>query len=163
MQRVNVFIAQCYLQHADDDNALSCTVTLTLDKNMSAPVYVYYELNGFYQNHRRCARLGCCNIIIQNVVFLCNVYIPRASVRWWIHSHKLKTLLASFLLSRYVKSRSDMQLADEKGNRLTNLCKPQEYYNGSSNLINPCGLIAWSFFNDTYAVGCTLPWSLNSA
>jgi hypothetical protein len=23
---------------------------------MEPPVYVYYELDGFYQNHRRCAR-----------------------------------------------------------------------------------------------------------
>lgn len=54
-------------------------------------------------------------------------------------------------MCRYVKSRSDMQLID-KGNSGTNLCAPEEFYNKTSNLITPCGLIAWSFFNDTYTV-----------
>lgn len=52
---------------------------------------------------------------------------------------------------RYVKSRSDMQLIN-KGDTGTNLCQPEETYNGTNNLITPCGLIAWSFFNDTYTV-----------
>ena len=36
-------------------------------------------------------------------------------------------------------------------------CSPQQYVNGSANgaladdgQIDPCGLIAWSFFNDSY-------------
>merc|ERR1719235_2124111 len=29
------------------------TVTITVDKDMTKPVYVYYELENFYQNHRR--------------------------------------------------------------------------------------------------------------
>lgn len=57
------------------------------------------------------------------------------------------------MICRYVKSRSDMQLANEPKNQATSLCDPQEFLNGnSSELINPCGLVAWSFFNDTYAV-----------
>ncbi|KXZ44835.1 hypothetical protein GPECTOR_61g788 [Gonium pectorale] len=95
---------QYILQNAENPSALACNVTLQIDKDMPAPVYVYYELNGFYQNHRR-----------------------------------------------YVKSRSDMQLANQEKNLATNLCDPQEYLGGnSSQLINPCGLVAWSFFNDTY-------------
>mmetsp|Transcript_17628 Transcript_17628/g.23218 ORF Transcript_17628/g.23218 Transcript_17628/m.23218 type:complete len:379 (+) Transcript_17628:141-1277(+) len=30
-----------------------CNVTFTLDKDMDGPVYVYYHLTNFYQNHRR--------------------------------------------------------------------------------------------------------------
>ena len=45
-------------QNAANDSALSCTVTLNIDKDMQAPVYVYYELNGLYQNHRRSVRAG---------------------------------------------------------------------------------------------------------
>ncbi|PNW82424.1 hypothetical protein CHLRE_06g278300v5 [Chlamydomonas reinhardtii] len=94
------------LQNAASDNSLSCTVALRIEEDMAAPVYVYYELRGYYQNHRR-----------------------------------------------YVKSRSDMQLANEPKNQATSLCDPQEFLNGnSSELINPCGLVAWSFFNDTYAM-----------
>ncbi|KAG2492327.1 hypothetical protein HYH03_009278 [Edaphochlamys debaryana] len=94
------------IQNAADDANLTCTMTLEVSDDMPAPVYVYYELNGVYQNHRR-----------------------------------------------YVKSRSDMQLAGETSGLATNLCDPQEYLNGNNSLlINPCGLIAWSFFNDTYEV-----------
>lgn len=94
-------------KNAANEKALSCHVNITVPEDMNAPVYVYYELTGFYQNHRR-----------------------------------------------YVKSVSSMQLADQNKNQATNLCKPQEYLaSNNSNVsypINPCGLIAWSFFNDTY-------------
>eukprot|EP00201_Polytomella_parva_P000988 CAMPEP_0175075368 /NCGR_PEP_ID=MMETSP0052_2-20121109/21956_1 /TAXON_ID=51329 ORGANISM="Polytomella parva, Strain SAG 63-3" /NCGR_SAMPLE_ID=MMETSP0052_2 /ASSEMBLY_ACC=CAM_ASM_000194 /LENGTH=229 /DNA_ID=CAMNT_0016344035 /DNA_START=376 /DNA_END=1062 /DNA_ORIENTATION=- len=77
---------------------------MVVPKLMKAPVYVYYELDGFYQNHRR-----------------------------------------------YVRSRSDIQLAKQKGSESLDYCTPQRYFNGNhSETINPCGLIAWSFFNDTY-------------
>lgn len=93
-------------ENADNVTGLTCTVTLNVEKDMPGPIYVWYELNGFYQNHRR-----------------------------------------------YVKSRSDMQLAAQTKNLATNLCEPEEYYNNTNTeLINPCGLVAWSFFNDTYTL-----------
>lgn len=96
---------QQYLwQNAGNASALSCQITLEISDDMDPPIYVYYQLNGFYQNHRR-----------------------------------------------YVKSRSDLQMADVSGNQQTGLCDPQEYFNdNNSQLILPCGLVAWSFFNDTY-------------
>lgn len=99
-----------------DPSLLECNITLTVPKDMPPPVYVYYELRGVYQNHRR-----------------------------------------------YVKSRSDEQLAnrgsalgalppEEVSQRLAN-CQPMLYFNGDpSKVINPCGLIAWSNFNDSYTV-----------
>ena len=33
-----------------------CNVTLKAPRRMAAPVFVYYELDNFYQNHRRCAQ-----------------------------------------------------------------------------------------------------------
>ncbi|KAJ1440062.1 CDC50/LEM3 family [Sesbania bispinosa] len=70
-------------------------------KPMRAPIYIYYQLDNYYQNHRR-----------------------------------------------YVKSRSDLQLLHGLGYNDTSTCKPLE---SSDNLpIVPCGLIAWSLFNDTY-------------
>ncbi|XP_061350439.1 putative ALA-interacting subunit 2 isoform X3 [Gastrolobium bilobum] len=68
---------------------------------MRAPIYIYYQLDNYYQNHRR-----------------------------------------------YVKSRSDLQLLHGLGYNGTSSCKPLQ---SSDNLpIVPCGLIAWSLFNDTY-------------
>lgn len=81
----------------------NCTVSFTIMRAMSQPIYVYYELSNFYQNHRR-----------------------------------------------YVKSRSDAQLRGMQvlDKDLTS-CKPEDIANGEQ--IVPCGLIAWSLFNDTYA------------
>lgn len=51
------------------------------------------------------------------------------------------------MLNRYVKSRSDKQL--RYGMKYTDSsCSPIEMNNGLP--IVPCGLIAWSLFNDTY-------------
>lgn len=54
-----------------------------------------------------------------------------------------------FSIIRYVKSRSDQQLRDPKEESSTSACKPEDIANGRA--IVPCGLIAWSLFNDTYS------------
>jgi hypothetical protein len=41
------------VQNAGNNSKLTCTVQLNITADMQGPVYVYYELNGFYQNHRR--------------------------------------------------------------------------------------------------------------
>lgn len=56
---------------------------------------------------------------------------------------------------RYVKSRSDQQLRDNSSADDVSDCKPEDTSNGL--VIVPCGLIAWSLFNDTYN------FSINSA
>ncbi|KAG6620217.1 ALA-interacting subunit 3 [Carya illinoinensis] len=78
-----------------------CNRTLTVPKRMKHPIYVYYQLDNFYQNHRR-----------------------------------------------YVKSRSDAQLKSNSSAGDVSSCKPEDMANGQP--IVPCGLIAWSLFNDTY-------------
>lgn len=80
----------------------ACPVSITIPKRMERPVYVYYELTNFYQNHRR-----------------------------------------------YVKSRNDQQL---RGDTVTSLdsCKPLATTAAGDQIV-PCGLIAWSLFNDTFA------------
>ncbi|KAL9225982.1 hypothetical protein vseg_001844 [Gypsophila vaccaria] len=80
----------------------TCTRTLKVLKNMKAPIYIYYQLDNFYQNHRR-----------------------------------------------YVKSRSDQQLRSKKSETAVSACKPEDMIDGKA--IVPCGLIAWSLFNDTYS------------
>ncbi|KAH7404314.1 hypothetical protein KP509_15G020400 [Ceratopteris richardii] len=90
-----------FIQDVNQDK--HCNRTLTVSKLMKGPVYVYYQLDNFYQNHRR-----------------------------------------------YVKSRSDKQLLD--GNATdTSACKPEQYLSGDLAIV-PCGLIAWSLFNDTYNI-----------
>jgi len=77
-----------------------CNVVLTVQSQMSPPIYFYYKLTNFYQNHRR-----------------------------------------------YVKSRDDVQLSG--GSDSGSTCDP--LINGlGGDLLYPCGLIAFSFFNDTF-------------
>ncbi|XP_043717138.1 ALA-interacting subunit 5-like isoform X2 [Telopea speciosissima] len=80
----------------------TCLRTLTVPKLMKNPVYVYYQLDNFYQNHRR-----------------------------------------------YVKSRNDKQLRSKAYASETSTCAP-EATTANGSAIVPCGLIAWSLFNDTY-------------
>ncbi|KAI3712729.1 hypothetical protein L1987_71294 [Smallanthus sonchifolius] len=83
----------------------TCIENITVPKRMDPPIYVYYLLDNFYQNHRR-----------------------------------------------YVKSRSDKQLRSAAYEFSTKECEPEARLNKSrvSLPIVPCGLIAWSLFNDTY-------------
>lgn len=52
------------------------------------------------------------------------------------------------MFSRYVKSRSDQQLLHGQKYHDTSSCQPVEFNNDQP--IVPCGLIAWSLFNDTF-------------
>ncbi|GKV36928.1 hypothetical protein SLEP1_g45012 [Rubroshorea leprosula] len=79
----------------------NCYRSLKVHKHMKAPIYIYYQLDNYYQNHRR-----------------------------------------------YIKSRSDQQLLHGHAHYDTSSCQPEEYNNGLP--IVPCGLIAWSLFNDTF-------------
>ena len=48
-----------------------------------------------------------------------------------------------------MKSRSDKQLRHNSSAADVSTCKPEDMANGKP--IVPCGLIAWSLFNDTYS------------
>eukprot|EP00996_Jenningsia_fusiforme_P001239 NODE_2132_length_1284_cov_92.839676_g1940_i0.p1 GENE.NODE_2132_length_1284_cov_92.839676_g1940_i0~~NODE_2132_length_1284_cov_92.839676_g1940_i0.p1 ORF type:complete len:397 (+),score=50.48 NODE_2132_length_1284_cov_92.839676_g1940_i0:68-1192(+) len=108
---------ECQLAGTDVEPWRSCTrwVDVQITEKMEAPVYMYYKLENFYQNHRR-----------------------------------------------YAKSRSDAQLAgDEVSTGQLEDCKPLRYAGelvdqGDSGSIAsyyaPCGLIAWSMFNDSIDV-----------
>ncbi|KAI4312361.1 hypothetical protein MLD38_037178 [Melastoma candidum] len=88
-----------YIQ--DSSIPKKCSRTVKVEKLMKAPVFIYYQLDNYYQNHRR-----------------------------------------------YVKSRSDNQLLQGLNYSKTSSCKPEESSNGLP--VVPCGLIAWSLFNDSY-------------
>ncbi|KAK1322436.1 ALA-interacting subunit 1 [Acorus calamus] len=89
-----------FIQNSETNK--TCIRTLTVPKHMKSPIYIYYQLDNFYQNHRR-----------------------------------------------YVKSRSDKQLRSRAGERDTTTCDPEGSRADGSPIV-PCGLIAWSLFNDTY-------------
>ena len=102
-----------YQQRYDELPGSSVIVNITVDKLMTGPVFVYYGLDNFYQNHRR-----------------------------------------------YVKSRDDLQLAgtltDYSPTAVQSSCTPMVTYRADgtqvTQVLNPCGLIASSMFNDTISL-----------
>jgi len=88
----------------------TCTIELVVPTKMNHPVFLYYGLENYYQNHRR-----------------------------------------------YVKSRSDDQLRGQVVTSYSAIsdCDPIISEDGSSDdtkFYLPCGLIAWSLFNDTFSL-----------
>ncbi|CAK8535825.1 unnamed protein product [Lathyrus sativus] len=80
----------------------SCTHKWIVEHKMYAPIFIYYQLDNYYQNHRR-----------------------------------------------YVKSRNDKQLWNKDAGGETANCFPEAKTKENEPIV-PCGLIAWSLFNDTY-------------
>lgn len=97
-------VVELEMQYSEDSP--NPVLEFPITQKMSKPVYVYYKLTNFYQNHRR-----------------------------------------------YVKSRSDTQLAGKSGSLST--CDPLETYpdpddGNAIKTLYPCGLVANSFFNDNF-------------
>lgn len=42
-------------ENALNDDALTCNITVTVTEDLQPPIYVWYQIDGLYQNHRRCA------------------------------------------------------------------------------------------------------------
>lgn len=68
------------------------------------------------------------------------------------HDIILLIMLISLIGYRYVKSRSDKQLRSGAYEFTTKDCEPEARVNTTRGWVPivPCGLIAWSLFNDTY-------------
>ncbi|KAI3921483.1 hypothetical protein MKW98_013417 [Papaver atlanticum] len=90
-----------YIQNATISK--SCTRDIKVPKDMKQPIFVYYQLGNFHQNHRR-----------------------------------------------YVTSRSNAQLKDPLNEEEIGTCDPVAKLDNGQPIV-PCGLIAWSLFNDTYS------------
>ncbi|XP_073395158.1 ALA-interacting subunit 5 [Physcomitrium patens] len=85
-------------------NPKNCTRTIRILKLMKQPIYMYYEITNFHQNHHR-----------------------------------------------YVKSKSEPQLQGQQASpEQLKICAPEDSVGGQP--VIPCGLVAWSFFNDTYSL-----------
>ncbi|KOO23178.1 cell cycle control protein 50b [Chrysochromulina tobinii] len=102
-------IANCNGNSWDRIELNPCYITLTIEETMTPPIFMYYQLANFYQNHRR-----------------------------------------------YVRSRSDTQLVGDTTHLAADLKEDCMYHYSASwdggAPINPCGLISWSWFNDTFAL-----------
>lgn len=115
-----VEISYRYDEECQNSSNNICEIKLTIPKPMQQPIMMYYQLDNFYQNHRR-----------------------------------------------YVKSKSDLQLDGEyislKKIKDSGDCEPVETNQEMEKNVSlsglelnpnevavPCGLIAKSFFNDTY-------------
>uniref|UniRef100_A0A453LQZ7 ALA-interacting subunit n=1 Tax=Aegilops tauschii subsp. strangulata TaxID=200361 RepID=A0A453LQZ7_AEGTS len=92
-----------YIQNASINK--TCTINLKIPNAMKRPIFIYYQLDRFYQNHRR-----------------------------------------------YATSFNIAQLSDpkEEANADIKDCKPEAYAAKGIPVV-PCGLVAWSLFNDTYS------------
>ena len=106
------------------DNALSdkqskeCTLHIKLDSDFNSTVMVYYQLENFFQNHRR-----------------------------YIKSRSINQLKGKILSKGQIKDDCDPIITNEDLGRINSVggikLEPTEP-------ANPCGLIAKSFFNDTF-------------
>jgi hypothetical protein len=101
----------------------TCNVTLNITEKIVAPVYVYYQLDNFYQNHRR-----------------------------YVKSRSFAQLQGTYLTVDKLKTDCDPIVTNEN-------LGPQykAYANGQAFTADdlklpamPCGLVAKSFFNDTF-------------
>ena len=107
------------------EDSVTCTVTFTVKTKMVQPVYFYYQLNNFYQNHRR--------------------YVKSKSPEQ---------------LNGKIMSKSDLQSECDPVVTMHDLGKSPKVlnsylgtvYNSASIAANPCGLIAQTFFNDTFSM-----------
>ena len=93
--------------HSASDRGKVCTVSINAPAKMEGPIYVYYELMNYYQNHRQ-----------------------------YVNSFSRPQLLGDYTLSKTELS--------EKG------CA--QLVSSGGRLLNPCGLVANSLFNDIITV-----------
>eukprot|EP00981_Chlorochromonas_danica_P001856 scaffold386_cov174-Ochromonas_danica.AAC.30 len=85
-----------------------CNVTFNVDDDVTGPIYVYYELRNFYQNHRR-----------------------------------------------YVSSVDYTQMSGQSVSETTLDSTCVDKVKNGSLLLNPCGLIANSYFTDVFSLDST--------
>jgi hypothetical protein len=99
----------------------TCTLDFWVNDTIKAPVYIYYQLDNFYQNHRRYVKSRSFNQLKGD----------------WLTVDKLSDCDPI----KKVGDLSDNQKKNLKGVKM-----------GDNEPAVPCGLVAKSYFNDTYLI-----------
>ena len=102
----------------------TCNITFQINKTLESPIYLYYKLNNFYSNHI-------------DYVKSKNYYQLRGEN---VSEKKIDTSC------KYMSRNKDHFKTNNKS-------EIKSYYNETmqpNSLMNPCGLIADSMFNDTF-------------
>ncbi|OMJ89991.1 hypothetical protein SteCoe_7781 [Stentor coeruleus] len=105
------------------DSQQSCEIEFEIDKKMKKPVYFYYQLNNFYQNHRR-----------------------------YVKSKSAEQLAGTKMSKSDVATDCDPIITMKDLGRIKEHLPEslQNDYMSDSKVALPCGLIAKTLFNDTY-------------
>lgn len=123
-----------YLNSSSNQQYWACdgvVMRFTVPKTMTQPVNIYYKLENMNQNHRTYAKS-------QNVLQLAgeNVATGDASdCSPFLHLNEYNPLNGS----------SVVELNNGNGN-------PDSIVDAANAMYNPCGLIAWSMFNDSFVL-----------
>lgn len=54
------------VERRDETNCI-CMVNFTIDEDMDTPVFMYYSLHNYFQNHRRCVY-----VCVYGILYVCN-------------------------------------------------------------------------------------------
>ena len=103
---------------------VNCTMSIEIDSDIPQPIYVYYQLDNFYQNHRR--------------------YVKSRS-----NEQLMGTELSVDQLSDCDPIITNANLGKDKSFDGTPLVASAPAF--------PCGLVAKSYFNDTFEIWTTNP------
>jgi len=98
----------------------NCNITIPVNQQMDAPIMVYYQLNNFYQNHRR-----------------------------YVKSKSNSQLLGNIISKSDLETSNDCDPIFTMGSLGKNTSYDGTYLDKDS-VANPCGLIAKSLFTDRY-------------
>ena len=102
-------------------------MTFQVDTQIEAPIYVYYQLDRFYQNHRRYVKSRSNKQLIGT----------------WMTTDELKDECTPIITNDDVGRYYAVQNPDDPNNRVKLDPNDPAY---------PCGLVAKSLFNDTFKI-----------
>lgn len=102
----------------------SCTMTFNVATPIAAPVYVYYQLDNFYQNHRR-----------------------------YVKSRSFNQLKGDYINTNQLADCDPIKLNKDLGRVApNNKAVDKITILPDNDPAIPCGLVAKSFFTDTYEI-----------
>lgn len=119
-----------YRKRYDDDCkdqlGQDCIVNLDFPDKLEHPVFIYYEIHNYFQNHRKYVKSYCKNQLADEDFdkAICQFCAPYAERNDYPDDNQTKELLKKLDASEY---------------------KPKD-------LVHPCGLIAYSLFKDVFTL-----------